>query len=666
MEMSVIRPEVRDGVLNLRMNHIAHDGLLIGQWSAPRLGRDKKFCRSPLVPHSAILFHVLKKEAYIVEVDLSEAAPSLVIKINEREFPFSGHHFRKAVAANDVNVGENRMSFLFSNTDKIDIQQIKIHPKRFRKLEQRINPGSDFLTPVQFHYCCNPPKGSELNLAYAFQGKKPIKGKITVESEKSKKEYVRSIRSHKSFRVSMLDESLHHIHIQIQEANSPRIRLTESQLIVPREKTSSFSDVQKTAQNKNILVILLDAARADHMSSYGYQRQTTPHIDRLAESGFLFSNVFAEAAYTLASTGTLLTGLPPDVHGVVSAFYSRLSDDITTLPELLQEKGYLTAALSSNPFFSRAYNYQQGFDHFIELFDEKRIVNGDDFLAPFEKLMADFRDRPFFIYLHLREPHTPYCMPRPFFGKFQKIFESPSELYYQKIKRLLAAESWSDSELQFMTDIYDENLAYADHMVGKFIEILKKAKRFDKTITVILADHGEGLGEHELLGHNVILHREGIHVPLILRIPGLGKGQAAIDNPAITSDLTVTVCQLLEVEYPYPDLTRGLNLFSLPGKRTRICRSTVMSTRYSGYVVDSFPYRAIIFPKLGRLNTQVFNVHEDPGETHTLSSGNFQETALEFFLSRFIENSAKGFRAGERTELGEKEKERLKALGYIK
>jgi membrane-anchored protein YejM (alkaline phosphatase superfamily) len=434
-----------------------------------------------------------------------------VLKINEKEFPVSGHRFRKMITADDINLGENQTSFLFLDTYELRVNQLRIYPARFQKIENRLTPGSDFLTPVQFHYYCNPPKGSRLSLSLEFPGQKPINGEITVESERSKKQYIRSLKSGRPLNVPMLDNSFHHIVIEVPEASSPYIRLNKSQLIAPKERTPPLSPLQKKVKGKNILVILLDAARPDHMSCYGYHRDTTPHIDRLAENGFRFDNVFAEAAYTLASTGTLLTGLPPDVHGVVSAFFSSLSYDITTLPELLQQKGYVTAALTSNPFFGRAYNYQQGFDHFVELFEEKRTVSGHDFLAPFEKLVKGFKNKPFFMYLHLREPHAPYDMPEPFLGKYQKKFAHRTPSLQKEANRILAAENKNLSELQFMTDVYDENLAYADHIVGKLHEILNKNQQSDNTLTIITSDHGEGLGEHELLGHNVVLHREGIH-----------------------------------------------------------------------------------------------------------------------------------------------------------
>jgi arylsulfatase len=666
MEISDLSPKAIDGVLNLRMNHVAHDDLLFGQWSAPRLGQDKKFSRSLLSSNSGIIFHVLKKEAYIVELDLSTDVPSLVIKINEKEIPFSERRFRKVITADDVNVGENQVSFLFSDPDNVGIKQIKIFPARFQKYANRFTPESDFLTPVEFHYYCNPPKGAQLGLSFVFQGKQPIEAKIIVESEKGKKEYVRQLKNSKFLRIPMLDESYHHIRIEIPEIDSPYIRLTQSQLMTPKVRTSPLLSLQKMAKDKNILLILLDAARPDHMSCYGYHRETTPNIDRLAEDGLRFDNVFVEAAYTLASTGSLLTGLPPDVHGVVSTLYSSLSDDVATLPELLQEKGYVTSALTSNPFFSSAYNYQQGFDHFIELFDDKKVVIGHHFLKPFEKLVESGGDRPLFMYLHLREPHTPYAMPEPFFGKYQKKYEQRTRSFHSEANRILAAENWTSSELQFMTDVYDENLAYADRIVGRLLEILKKNQILENTITIITSDHGEGLGEHGLLGHNVVLHKEGIHVPLIMHFPGIESRQNVVSNPAITSDLAVTLCELLDVDYPYSELSMGKNLFFLPEKRTRICRSIVLSSQYTGYMVDSYPYRAIIFPTLGQWDVNIFDISQDPKATQVLADDHFQKTALGFFLDRFIESTTKGFLTDKEPKLGDKEKERLKALGYIK
>jgi hypothetical protein len=193
VEISELSPRAFDGVLEMRMNHTAHDDLLTGHWSAPRLDRDQKFYRSPLTTHSGISFRIPKKEAILVEMDISQIAPSLVIKINTKEFPVSGNLFRETIAATDVNIGENQISFQFSETDEMHFKQINIYPKRFRKVAHRIKPGSDFLTPVQLHYYCNPLKGSWLDLSFIFQGKEPIQGKIIIESEENRREYIQPI-----------------------------------------------------------------------------------------------------------------------------------------------------------------------------------------------------------------------------------------------------------------------------------------------------------------------------------------------------------------------------------------------------------------------------------------------------------------------------------------
>jgi arylsulfatase len=664
---SHLSPKTIDGVLTLGMNRLGDEARFFGEWSAPRLGRGFRFYRFLLKSDTGFDFELLKKEACLVEVDLYNEVSSLKIGVNERIFPISGLRFRKLVPADDLKIGKNKIRFTFPDTDRIAIHRINILPKRFHKFfTKNYNAKRDFLTPVRFHYYLNPQKKSKLKLSYNFPGRHRVDGKITIESERNKKEYPISISSNKGFQISMLDETLHHIKIEIPEIDSRIIKLVQSQWIEPKEKRSGLADLQNIAKNKNILIILLDAARADHMSCYGYHRNTTPNIDAMAKKGFRFNYVFAEAAFTLASTGTLLTGLPPDIHGVISTFQNRLRNEIITLPELFQKEGYFTGAISANPYFGETYNFQKGFDQFIELSNEKNVIGAEEFLEPFENMVKDLRDRPFFIYLHLREPHHPYLMPKPFFGRYQKKFDSYSEPFDEESSRIYFGQGKSPEDFQFITDVYDENLAYADHIAGKILNLLKRHYLFDDTITIVTADHGEALGERNMVGHNVILHREGIHVPLIIHIPDAKMTPQVVDNPAITSDLVITLCDLLEIKYPYPELTRGRNLFSLPRKRTRISRSASLPDIDSSFMVDSFPYRAIIFQKLNQLDLQLFDIKTDPNATRVLTNGQLQKNAMKFFLSSFIDRTTIDFRPMAKPALGEAERKRLKALGYIK
>jgi arylsulfatase A-like enzyme len=662
----VWHPKANDGILTFRMNHLGMEEIFFGKWAAPELGREQKFFRYALKPGSGIHFTATKQESFFVEVQLYEVPPSLEVRVNELVLPLSDRNFRKLIPAENIREGENRISFSFMETDKVGIQQIDVYPKRFENLKTHFDRTRDFLTPVKFHFYGNPREHTELKLAFLFPGSDPITGKVFIESENNKKEYTLSISNRGSVKIAMLDESLHHVEVEIPEISSRFIRLEESRWIEPDLKHPHWDKLKQAAEKKNILLILLDAARADHMGYSGYSRDTTPKIDALAKKSFIFSNTFSEAAYTLASTGTLLTGLPPDFHGVVSAFFSRMREDIFTLPELLQRRGYLTAAVSANPFFGGAYNFNSGFDYFVQLSDEESVVGAEEFLVPFANLISNPGDKPFFIYLHLMEPHHPYLMPKPFFGKFQQRYQAPTEAYKTESTQIYSGKRTGPADFKFIRDIYDENLAYADSVVGKILEELRTRGLDESTIVIITSDHGEALGEHNLVGHNVVLHREGIHIPMLFYLPGIRFEPLRIEKPAITSDLVITLCDLLDIKYPYPDLTQGTNLFSLPQKRTRICRSMNLSDRYLGYMVESFPYRAIFFPKMSGLDVQIFNIDSDPGAHQVLSSNELVQDVLGNTFSSFVKRAAKGFRASGRPDLSEKDRESLRALGYIK
>lgn len=666
VEIKYLIPEATDGITFFQMNHIGQQTSFFGKWSAPQLRKNRKFFRFLKTSGSGVVFDILKKENIIVEVNLNEEVSNLNIMVNDRTFPVSGQRFRKFIPSKNLNAGTNTLNFILQSPGKIAVQQIKIYPARLQNLKGKFNTESCYLTPVNLQYCLNPLEGSKLQLSFSFHDRKPIDAKIIIESEKNKKQYSQSIIDKKRFHISMLDQSMHHVEIKIPEIRSGYIQLKESQLIQPKEKSVQFKDLQAAFKRRNILIILLDAARPDHMSCYGYHRKTTPHIDVLAEKSFKFKNLTAEAAYTLASIGTLLTGLPPDFHGVTSAFFTTLKKEIITFPMLLQQKGYYTGAISSNPYFGKTFNYHKGFDQFHELFNKKKVVMGNDFIIPFEKMVNNAKDKPFFIFLHIREPHYPYTMPKPFFGRYQRKFEVPSEKFDKESSSIYLGHSRNPEDFQFLTDIYDENLAFADHIVGKILDILKRKQIFNSTITIITSDHGEALGEHNLVGHNVVLYKEGINIPLILHIPGEKIKTQSYDNPAIMSDISVTLCSLLDIDYPYPELTKGCNLFSLPTKRTRICRSMVLSNKYSAYMVDSFPYQSIIFPEESKTEIKIFNIAVDPGAKQPLTNNELPRKALMFFLNTFLRRAANDIRIGEKPKLKKKEIETLKSLGYVK
>jgi arylsulfatase len=572
--------------------------------------------------------------------------------VNGHSFSVSGPKFKKLVPSAAVNLGENRLQMFADSFKQLDIQELRIYPRRLRQWNKDYTPEISSLTPARFDFYFNPGLETKLELSFLFQKSVSFQANLTVTSEKNQISFPKTIKNGKTFQIPALDQSFHHIRIDIPELNTGLIQVEKNLLVRPGEKMPGFSDLKTRSKNKNVLLILLDAARADHLSCYGYERPTTPNIDKLAEKSYIFQNVYSEASYTLASTGTLLTGLPPDYHGVVSAFFNTLGQEIKTLPELLREKGYYTAAVSANPYFGSSYFYDQGFEDFTELFRQSGAVDANAFLEPFSRLAGRKNHKPFFIYLHIREPHHPYKMPPPFFGRYQQKYKKYSEKFKIEADSIYKGQTRNPEDFRFLSNIYDENLSYADHIVGKIIKSLEEKKQLENTIIIITADHGEALGEHGMVGHNMVLHREGIQIPLIIYFPCGKKTSVTQERPAITSDIVVTLCDLLDISYPYPHLTRGKNLFSLPDKRTRICRSLTMPSNYAGYMIESFPYRMIFFPHTGE--------ERNPINRESI------EDAFKSILFQFVKDSTKGIKSGNTPELSKKELENLRSLGYIK
>lgn len=655
-----------DGVYVFRMNQTGDDAHFFGTWAAPLLGRNSKFFRSAVLPDAGLSFELLKKEAIIIEGRLYNEVPALELSVNGKHYPVPGRSFKKLIPASGTAFGKNRLQLISEDHPQVDIQEIKIYPRRLMRWMKAYKGNAAALTPARFDFYFNPERRTKLELSFLSQKAAAFQAQITISSEKSQKSWMAEIHSGKILRIPALNRTIHHVRIDIPEIKSGLIRLHECRTAAPRIEPRMPSGFKTEGKRKNILLILLDAARADHFGCYGYKRPTTPNIDKLADRSSIFRNVYSEASYTLASTGTLLTGLPPDVHGVVSAFFNSLGSGIKTFPELLRESGYYTAAVSGNPYFGKSYHYDRGFDDFIELYRQSGAVDAGAFIEPFRLLMDKMERKPFFIYLHVREPHHPYKMPPPFFGRYQKRFKRNSAAFKQEADRVYKGLSRSADDFQFLTDIYDENLSYADYTAGKILEILQSTGRMDDTIVIVTADHGEGLGEHGLVGHNMVLHREGIHIPLIIHFPGQKKGPFILDRPAVTSDLVVTLCDLFHVDYPYEHLTRGHNLFSLPEKRMRICRSLTMPSNYAGYMVESKPYRMIFFPHSAGDTCELYNALEDPDTLRPLPDKTAVRDVLMTVLRGFLRDAAGGVEAGTKPELGKKELENLRSLGYIK
>lgn len=305
----------------------------------------------------------------------------------------------------------------------------------------------------------------------------------------------------------------------------------------------------------NVLLIVLDAARAVSFGAYGHSRDTTPNLDRLASEGFTFDNAYTTAAYTLAAMSSVWTSQQPDRHHGDLAFSAKLPKDRLMLAEVLTAQGIHTAGFVANSV-AGAYN---GFDRGFREFDEPWKKYGSQ-ASGFRNVIPGFLDRMkkegtrFFAYVHYREPHHPYDPPPPFNTRFGPDAPIP------KARREggPAADKWlkdinqglikpTPEEVEHIRRLYDGNLAFADQEVGYLRSELQSRGLLDNTVVIVIGDHGEGLYEHAYIGHNAQVFEETARVPLIVALP---KAQGAAHPPArIPSlvDLTDIAPTILDV-----------------------------------------------------------------------------------------------------------------------
>lgn len=331
------------------------------------------------------------------------------------------------------------------------------------------------------------------------------------------------------------------------------------------EKRATASLPSTPASAPNVLFIVVDTLRADHLTSYGYSRATSPRMDALAREGVLFENAIATSAWTLPSHASMLTGRYTYEHGKVPR---PGVGNFPTLAEAFRDRGYRTGAFSANTFFfTRGQGFARGFLRFEDYFHSwadraARTLYGRKIALyvlqrlgyediPGRKLAADVTgaaldwiggdERPFFAFLNYFDAHDPYLPPQPWRGKFSSktapggVVNSFLLRYYPKL---------SPAQLQEEIDAYDGAIAYVDNEIGKLLDELARRGRDRNTIVVITSDHGEMFGEHGLLLHRNCLYRQAIHVPLVLRWPDRVPSGTRVAQPVSIASLPATLAEL--------------------------------------------------------------------------------------------------------------------------
>ncbi len=433
----------------------------------------------------------------------------------------------------------------------------------------------------------------------------------------------------------------------------------------------------------DILLISFDTLRADRLSCYGYGRATSPTLDALARSGVRFGEAHAPASNTAPSHMSLLTGLDPLAHGVKAVGpqdpVPRLSTRVPTLAELLLDAGYATIGLADDGWLHAAMGFERGF----EVFDSRR----ESLPAKIERarrLVAEApADRPLFLFFHTYETHAPYLPPRPFFGRFHdrayrgevlsrylSYSRVPPKVAFRELPNFLATfSSLGDDDLAYLSDLYDEGIAYADSQLAVLLEVWASLRGSDDTLFVVVSDHGEGFLEHGELDHRYDLFRELMLVPFVMAGPGLEP--RVVEEPASLTDLLPTVLDYLGLP---PANVQGRSLLAaIRGERDRPTGpvfSQLVTPRGLRDAVKLGKLRVMRETRGSDAHVRVFDWSQDPLEQNDLAGGS--APAIEALLSQLDARRSDALAhqrqnpSGAVNALSEQMQAELRAIGYLR
>ncbi len=321
--------------------------------------------------------------------------------------------------------------------------------------------------------------------------------------------------------------------------------------------------VTAPADSPNVILIVMDTVRAKGLGLYGYERATSPRLERFSKTGVTFDRALSNSPWTLPSHGSLFTGRLP--HEISADWLTPLDDTYPTLATAFNERGYQTAAFVANLLYcTSASGLDRGFARFEDFPISWRMsihsswlarallgvreLDGEtdrfvrkrasDVNAGFLDWLADRPRRPFFAFLNYFDTHAPYLPPQP----FDSMFGDGSALPDPAVRR-----SWSAAQIQRSVDAYDGAMAYLDSEIGKLIDELDSRGLLENTLIVITSDHGEQFGEHGLFDHANSLYRQVLQVPLVVSFRGHVPAGVRVPHPVALSDLAATIVDLSDL-----------------------------------------------------------------------------------------------------------------------
>jgi arylsulfatase A-like enzyme len=465
------------------------------------------------------------------------------------------------------------------------------------------------------------------------------------------------------------------------------------------------------ATHRNVLLVTLDTTRADHFGCYGYDRETSPAIDTVAADAVLFSRAYSVVPLTSPSHVSIMTGLHPLSHGVYRNSQS-VPKELVTLAELLKKHGYATAAFVSAIVLSGRAGIDDGFDVYSDVLahageppddPRRRMRSADQTVNAALGWLSQHREKKFFLWLHLYEPHLPYLPPDAYGRKFDPDYiaykkrteerlrpgpgpeprEGPPLPHPQTRPMMRFPRAVEPAIVASMKNAYDGEIAFADAQLSRVLGFLRKHELYDGTIVVVMGDHGEILYEkRQYFGHHKFMYEGALRIPLVCRIPGVDARR--IDQRITNVDILPTLLGALGIATP-PG-TDGISFWPLlrgGGKVARRPYEIVVShSRRSGPGPAPEPEIEGVFDPTGVLKDrwkllmtrrgmepgtalELYDLGADPDEQRNLYDPE-SESPIARELRAYLESRLETARERIRHEVLDPEtEERLRSLGYL-
>ncbi len=417
----------------------------------------------------------------------------------------------------------------------------------------------------------------------------------------------------------------------------------------------------------NVLLIVLDTVRGKNLSLYGYERPTTPALERLAERGTVFELALATSPWTLPTHGSLFTGRP--AHDLSTDWKRPLDDTHPTLAEVLGAEGFESAAFVGNLYYGgEAFGLGRGFARYDDqprsaamvvhsawltrtLAERVRRWTGtrqdlvrktaDDINRSFLSWLDRRGGRPFFVFLNYYDGHDPYLPPAPFDTRFSE--EPP--LYWLETDD---ASELTSEQIAELVDAYDNSIAYLDDRLGRLFAALEERGILENTLVVVTSDHGEEFGEHGLLFHGHTLYLPALHVPLILSLPGRVPAGLRVSTPVSLADVPATIADFVggsaPPAFPGVSLVEGLgrpaDSAAAPGP---VLAEVTVNPRTPGwYPVHKGDMQTLVWDGLGYIRNgdgteELYDLASDPEQRVDLSSSETGASRLPGFRERLRE-----------------------------